>query len=137
MSDGNELIYDFKKRSDAAGLVCEDPSRTVQADSVDADINVIVRRFGLTGKLPEALHLPSYADYDDVFDFHSAQLAILEGEREFMSIPAEIRAEFDNDPGLFFRFASNPDNIDALRDLGLAKPKPIEVVPVADLPPST
>jgi len=133
MSDGNELLYNFKKRSDESGLVCpEGEGRTVQSDLQDADINVIVARFGITGKIPENFRLPSYEDYDEVFDFHSAQLAILDGEREFMRLPADIRKQFDHDAGAFLDFAANPDNIDALRDMGLAKPK--EIAPSVDEP---
>lgn len=137
MSDGNELLYDLKGRSDEASLTCKDPSKAVQDAADDADINTIVRRFGLTGHLPQSLRLPEYGDYDHVIDYHSAQLAILEADREFMSIPAEIRARFDNDPGNFFAFSSDPGNIDALRDLGLAKAKPVEQSPAPpeDVPP--
>lgn len=130
MSDGNEKIYNFKSRSDDAGLVCHDPSRTVQADAVDADINTIVRRFNLTGRMPENLRVPQYGDYDDVFDFHSAQMKIAEATEAFMSMPADIRAEFNNDPGRFYDIASNPENIDYLRDLGLAIPKEDVILPV-------
>lgn len=137
MSDGNELIYNFKERSDASGLDCKDPSLTVQADAVDADINVIVRRYGITGKLPESFRLPTYQDYEDVFDFQTAQLAIVDANTEFMKIPAEVRAKFDNDPGLFLDYASNPSNFDGLVELGLAKrsepvavePPPVETPP--------
>ena len=136
MSDGNEKLYKFKQRSDDTATFCKDPSLTVQADAIDADINVIVKRFGITGMMPQAVRLPEYSDYEDVFDFHSAQLAILEGERQFMALPADVRAKFDNDAGKFFDIAANPDNIDYLRELGLAKPiLSEETTPKADSPP--
>jgi len=133
--DGNEKLYNFKERSFQAALVCLDPSKTVQADMEDADINVIVHRYGITGQMPQSVVLPEYRDYEEVFDYHTAQLAIAEADRAFMELPAHIRAEFDNDPGVFFNIASDPENIDYLRDLGLAKPKVIvdDVVPV--IPP--
>jgi len=137
MSDGNEKLYDFKARSDETATECKDPSLTVQSDAVDADINTIVKRYGITGQMPQALRLPEYSDYEDVFDFHSAQLAILEGEKQFMSLPADIRAKFENDAGQFFSYAANPDNIDGLRELGLAKPlapAPEPVVTEVDKP---
>lgn len=120
MSDGNEKLYNFKKRSDESGLECKDPSLTVQSDAVDADINTIVRRFGITGKLPDNFRLPQYGDFDDVDDFLSAQIAIAEGQSEFMKIPAEVRARFDNDPAKFHDFAIDPDNFGSLVELGLA-----------------
>lgn len=128
---GNEQLYDLKGRSDECGLVCDEPSRTVQADAEDADINTIVRRFNITGQLPAGgIRVPEFADYEDVFDFHSAQLAILVAEQTFMQIPADVRARFHNDPGEFLHFAADPGNIDALREMGLAMPKPVEIVPV-------
>lgn len=121
MKDGNEKLYDYKKASEASALMCDDPSLTVQADMEDADINTIVRRFHITGEMPVSVRLPEYQDYEDVFDFQSAQNAILEAERTFMSIPADVRAKFDNDPQLFLEFAQNPENYDGLVELGLAK----------------
>ena len=135
MSDGNEKIYDFVRRSADAGLVCSDPSLAVQSARDDADINTIVRRFGLTGTLPQSLRLPEYGDYDAVYDYHSAQLAIVQADREFMTIPAEIRAKFDNDPGSFFLYAADPANIDGLREMGLAKENQAEILPAVSAPP--
>lgn len=137
MSDGNEFLYDFKKRSDESGLVCpEHEGRTVQSDMEDADINVIVARFGITGKLPENFRLPMLEDYDEIFDFHTAQQRIVDAETEFMKLPASIRKEFDHDPGQFFEFAINPDNIDVLREMGLAKAKEPVSVPVPPVDPA-
>ncbi|WNK14769.1 MAG: internal scaffolding protein [Microvirus sp.] len=134
MIDGNEKLYDLKARSDAAGLLCTDPSKTVQSDAEDADINTIVRRFGLTGTMPQGLKVPEYGDYDLVSDFHSALIAVEEARVNFMAMPANVRAEFGNDPGSFLHFASDPANIDALRDLGLAKPKPVDIITLEDVP---
>lgn len=138
--DGNEKLYDFVARSEESALLCLDPSKTVQSDMTDADINVIVARFGITGTMPQGLRVPEYADYEDVFDYHSAMLVIKEAEKDFMSMPADVRAQFDNDPGAFFDFASDPDNIDALRDMGLAVRKEVVapvVPPVVDKPSET
>lgn len=129
MVDGNEFQYDFKKRSDAAVNPTVGASLTVQSDAVDADINVIVRRFGITGQMPQNLRLPEFGDFDGVDNFLDAQAVIQAAEREFMSIPAEIRARFDNDPGVFFQVAAEPANIEYMRELGLA-PRP--VVPSRD-----
>jgi len=129
MSDGNEKLYNFKKRSDEAGLLCKDPSKTVQADMVDADINVIVARYGITGTMPQGLHVPEYADYEDVFDYQSARNAIIEAENAFMAMPANVRSRFDNDPGAFFDYATDPANFDGLVELGLAtRPEPINLL---------
>ena len=44
--------YDMSAVSDETGLCCEDESLAIQSAKEDADINTIVRRFGLTGELP-------------------------------------------------------------------------------------
>lgn len=124
-ADGNDKHYDFAVRSAEAGLVCDDPSLTVQSQMEDSDINVIVARFNLTGRMPDNMRVPDYVDYDGVFDFHSAQMAILRGQNEFMMMPADVRKEFDNDPQKFLEFCSLEENIPRMRELGLAIPAPI------------
>lgn len=129
-----EYNYDMDKASLASALECKDDSLAIQSQRDEADINTIVKRFGITGTLPQTLKLPEYADYEEVFDYRSALDAVKEAERQFMSIPADIRAKFDNDPGQFLEFVSDPVNIEAVREMGLASKKPESVVPVADLP---
>ena len=46
-----------------------------------------------------------------------------------MNIPSEIREKFKNDAGEFFKFASNSENIDELRKMGLAIPKDSVAMP--------
>ncbi|WNK12459.1 MAG: internal scaffolding protein [Microvirus sp.] len=131
MIDGNDKLYDFVKRSAASGFDNSDePSLTVQADKDDADINTIVARFGLTGRMPEGLRVPSFQDYDGVFDFQTAMHAIIQAEDNFMAMPATVRAKFNNDPGQFLQFAVDPANVDVMVEMGLAIPKPVE--PVVD-----
>lgn len=40
-----------------------DPTLTDQAGAIDTDINVIVRRFGLTGTMPGRREQPMYEDF--------------------------------------------------------------------------
>lgn len=113
------------------GLRCEDVSLTVQSDAVDADINTIVRRFGITGKLPTELPFVTNVDLSDAPNTFSGALEILEAAREqFMAMPADVRARFDNEPGLFMDFVSDPANLDEMRKLGLAVPKADDVIAV-------
>lgn len=133
MSDGNEKLYDFVARSNESAVKEFDPSKTVQSDLEDSDINTIVRRFNITGQIPQGLRLPEYGDYDAVMDYQSALHALMDAEDNFMSIPGEIRAKFDHDPGKYLDFVSNPDNLEALREMGLAKPVPVEFIPAGDV----
>ena len=52
--------FDPDAHSEGSGLACEDPSRAIQSDAQQADINFIVKQFGLTGKMPETIRLPTY-----------------------------------------------------------------------------
>lgn len=102
------------------GLNCEDASLTIQSMAEDADINVIVKRFGISGTLPQSVVPPTYADYSDVMDYHTAMNAIRKADEAFMAMPADVRTRFNNDAGYFVDFCSKPENLDELRKLGLA-----------------
>lgn len=121
--------YDTDVASLESGLECQDASLTIQSHAEDADINVIVKRFGVSGTVPQSLVLPTYADYDGVMDYHSAMNAIRSADESFMRLPADLRTRFSNDAGLFVDFCSKPENLDELRQLGLAKPSSESVTP--------
>lgn len=140
--------YDRNAVSDETGLFCdpesdEGRSKAVQSEREEADINTLVRRFGITGQLPQNVRVPTYSDFTDVFDFQTAMNAILAAEQSFMSMPADVRSRFHNDPQEFLEFCQHETdgkltNLEEMRKLGLAVPeppapepvKPIEVVVV-------
>lgn len=110
--------------SKANGLLCADPSRAIQSQKDEADINTIVRNFGVTGRLPQSLRLPEFGDFNGVDDYQSAIEVIRAAEAEFGKVPSHIRARFDNDPGAFASFCVDPANLPQLREWGLANPAP-------------
>lgn len=114
-------LSDFMNRPEWDGLECLDESLTQQHQAEEADINTIVRRFGVTGHLPESARPVFFGDFDDVFDFQSAQNAVIAADRAFMALPADLRARFANDPQKFVEFCSDEANVEELRKLGLAK----------------
>lgn len=128
--------YDRNVASDASGLKCEDESLTKQSFAEDADINVIVRRFGLTGQLPQGIVAPTYADFEGVYDFQSAMNVLREAEEAFAAMPAGIRSRFGNDPAQFVSFCDDPANREEAKKLGLVFEKeltaPVEVRIVGD-----
>lgn len=115
--------YDMNEASDESGLRCEDPSRTDQSFSEEVDINTIVRRFGLTGELPENLTVPQSGDFTGVSDYQSALNVVIAAQDAFMQMPAEVRAEFGNDPGRFVSFVENEKNRERAIELGIAVKK--------------
>jgi phage internal scaffolding protein len=104
------------------GVECLEPTKAIQSQAEEADINTIVRRFGVTGRLPENVRAPTYADFDEIVDFQSAQNAIIQARDSFMRMPAGLRARFDNDPGAFVDFCSDEANRDEMVKLGLIVP---------------
>lgn len=116
--------YDVEAESIATGLACQDKSKTIQSQTQDSDINEIVRRFGISGQLPQIGRPIIQADFVDVLDYQGALNAIILAQENFNRLPAETRSHFNNDPGLFVDFCSNPENLPELRKLGLADPAP-------------
>lgn len=120
--------YDPNLVSVATGLRCTDESKTVQSAKEECDINTIVRRFGVTGTVPQGVRTPAYGDFEDIFDYQSAQNALLSAEQSFMAMPAHVRARFENDPAQFVDYCTAVDsngalrNLEEMRKLGLAVP---------------
>ena len=83
----SEYNYDRDKASDESGLRCDDLSLTKQSFAEECDINTIVRRFGISGELPQNVVMPTYQDFEGVFDFQTAMNAILQANESFMSMP--------------------------------------------------
>lgn len=104
------------------------PSMTRQEFADDCDINSIMARYETTGNLhaPFAKDGLHYADYTDVPDLMTAMNLMSVASDDFMSLPAKVRREFDNDPVAFVNFASDPSNLDQMRIWGLAPPAPQE-----------
>jgi hypothetical protein len=127
--------YDTDVVSRETSLLCEDESLTLQSEKEDADINVIVKRFGVTGRLPEALGEGLFGDFTEVHDFRSAQDALISARQAFMDVPADVRARFGHDPAQFVDFVTNEKNIDELRAMGLAIAKKKEDTPVPPVVP--
>jgi phage internal scaffolding protein len=111
--------YDTNEASDASGLLCEDPSLAQQHAKEESDINTIVRRFGLTGELPNGVRAPQYGDFTEATDYHTAMNAVISANNAFMTLPADIRARFNNDPGAFVDFCSDDKNREEAKQLGL------------------
>lgn len=120
--------YDRRGCSQQAAVRIDSRDRTQQQFRDEADINVLVRRFGVTGHLPVRQGVPEYGDFSAVVDYHSAMNAIRNADAEFMSLPAHIRQMFGNDPGELVNAVLDPDRYDDLVDAGLAvkRNRPVE-----------
>lgn len=125
--------YDLKAASDDAGLDCsvDGFGRTKQSFAEEADINTLIRRFGLDGPLPQGVRMPSYGDFFGVTDYQSAIHAVRGAQRAFEAMPARVRSRFDNDPGAFVAFVGDEANRAEAIALGLVVAPPDPVPPVA------
>ncbi|AXH74282.1 MAG: internal scaffolding protein [Microviridae sp.] len=125
--------YDMDEASDASGLHCADPSLAVQSAAEEVDINTIVRRFGLTGQLPEDVRAPTYGDFTGIGNYHQAMNAIALANESFEEMPADVRARFGNDPSAFVDFCSDEKNRDEMEKLGLLVPAREAVAAVSEV----
>lgn len=111
-------------------VVC-DPSEdlAVQSDAIDADINTLVKRFGLTVDSPENPgNLAFYGDFSGVVDFHTAQTALVDARNAFESLPSRVRERFVNDPRYLLQFLENPANAREAAEMGLLTPEAAEAI---------
>lgn len=107
------------------GLSCLEPTLTQQQFKDDADINTIVERFGLTGKLPDNFTMPNYADISGLpASFTQAMQIITDTQAAFMQVPADIRARFANNPEAFMAFLHDDKNRDEALKMGLLQLPP-------------
>ena len=129
---GFESDDDRMMMSDASGLWCEDESLAIQSAEEEANINTIVRRFGLSGEVASDVAVPRSGDFTGAADFHTSMNLVRQAQEEFLRVPAHIRARFNNDPGQFIAFVEDDGNRDEAARLGLLKmvvPSVSEVVP--------
>ena len=101
------------------------PSLTRQEFAKECDINEIMRRYAKTGVISHTSpRAPQYLDLGDgVPDLITAMNTLIAGEQAFMSLPAVVRRDFDNDPKAFVAFAAEAKNLPKLREWGLAPPE--------------
>ena len=109
-------------------------SATKQSFAEECDINNIVARFNLSGQLPEGgIRPPLYEDFTQAMDYRECLDVVIRGQQEFGKLPAELRARFGNDPGVFLDFVEDPANASELVKYGLASTR---VEPAAAVPPA-
>lgn len=123
--------YDADQLSEKTALVTPEPTLTQQHFKDESDINVLIDRFGIGGDLPTGVRMPTYEDFSETYDFHSAANAIAESNEAFMELPAKIRMDrFKNDPGAFVKFCSDSNNRAEAEKLGLVPAeRPLNTAP--------
>lgn len=109
-------------------------TETQQQFKDDHDINVIVKRFGLTGELPYAQRAAFYGDFSGVVDYDSAVALVDSARKRFEKLPPEIRIDrFHNNPGELISAVAGMSEEDFKKSF-LEGPAPAPVVPAPVAP---
>lgn len=115
--------------------IFDDPSLTRQEFKDECDLAKIIARFSQSPEGLEALALARgylearFDDVSDVVDYRTALDQVRAADEAFMRLAPEVRSRFDNDAAKFLDFVDDPKNLDELRKMGLANPKPVESTP--------
>lgn len=110
-------------------------SKTQQHPKDEVNVNRILDKYRETGLVSHvATRAAQYGDFSDVGTFQDVIHKVQAAQDLFDQIPSDIRKKFDNDPAKFIEFCSNPDNIDDLREMGLAVPAQVDEIQAADPP---
>lgn len=98
-------------------------SRVKQEFAEETNINVIMRKYVVTGELSHLAARPGYyEDLSSIGDFTDAQLSVVRAKAIFSELPVEVRESFRNDPALFFKFVGDSANDSAVKELFGGKP---------------
>lgn len=118
--------YDLAQASDESAVVNDQPSMTIQEQAEDADINIIVARFGITQQFPENPRMPVYGDFTGITDYRTALEAVTEAQNQFMALPPNVRFSLANDPQRLLEFAdaNGNDTKEMLRQVGISEALP-------------
>jgi phage internal scaffolding protein len=94
-------------------------SLTQQHFKDECDVINIIKRHDRNGIIEHVQRGQArYGDFSEVADYREALDLVRDAQDEFMTIPSDIRKKFDNDPGKFYEFVSNPDNKEELKTMG-------------------
>lgn len=95
-------------------------SRTKAANANETNINLMVARYKKTGQFG---HLnprqPTYGDFSNAVSLEEAFNQVAEAQRQFMTLPAQVRALAQNDPVVLLEMLADEGAVAALVEAGL------------------
>jgi len=116
----------------------ENSPHTKQEFREECDINTIMKRYELTGELPNiAQAAPQYLDVSSASQFQESMEFVAGAKTLFGEMPSSIRNRFDNDPYQFLDFCSQEKNRPELAEMGLLNVKPPQPIPTPQPLPQT
>ena len=111
--------YGDRKRE---GFQTTGDSLTQQSHAAAADVRNIIKQYDRTGLIANVNKgIAQYGDYSEINEYAEALNMVREANESFATIPSHIREQFNNNPGLFFEFATNPKNSEEMIKMGLKK----------------
>lgn len=133
-NSNGEIMRDTYVEHADCDFICDDDGMTRQEFKDECDINILLAQYEKTGQLnhfnPRS---PQYFDATGLpADYLQSMMMIREAGEAFMRLPAAVRKTFDNDPEAFVAFAADPDNLEQMREWGLAPPAPAPEEPKLD-----
>lgn len=120
--------HDTDRESLASGLACQDKTRTQQHLAAEQDINNILRRFADGAIVYGQPGAPQYRDIEELADLQDVIVTGHQVDEAWKALPAAAR-NILRDPGTFVDYVEHcleTGDLDPLRELGLANPKPPE-----------
>lgn len=118
---GAPRVYSEYDRPPAEGLACPEKSMARQSEADSCDINKIMKRYEVTGELPESGRSGFFADVSALGDYRAVRDNINFAEAAFLRYPPDFRMRFGNDVANFLDFCSDPKNRAEMVELGMIK----------------
>ena len=109
-------------------------SLTFQSMKDETDINLIIKNYKATGKLPSikgdpmTVRYPQFGDFTQITDYADAVHALNVAKDAFSELPSAVRRRFNNNPAELVSFMDDPANMEEAVKLGLIE-KPISFNP--------
>lgn len=129
--------YTDPERDEAYGLMTAvrctaEEDMAVQGDKDEADINVMLKRFAVTGQIKTVNRQALFGDFSQVTDLQTALNVARAAQEEWLKLPSDLRWELHQDPARLEAWLSEEANRPLAEKLGLLDPpKRIEPIPVS------
>lgn len=91
-------------------------SMTRQSFAKDADINNIMAKYAVSGVLVDPANVDSgrvarFGDFSDIPDYALMVKRVNQAQDDFMTLPSDVRARFNNSVEDLLGFISEPENV--------------------------
>ena len=106
-------------------------SQTRQSFAKEADINVIMSRYAVSGVLVDPRNVDSarvarFGDFSDITDYAHLVARIRQADEDFMTLSSDVRAKFNNSVEDCLSWISQPEHVVEAVKLGLLPETMIE-----------